>query len=210
MAQVDFFLSENANALQINHSSGGSGLGFYGVGFGQAIPVASYQDTTFITNGAGTVQGAQTDNNKFINSSSVSINGGGTILLTQLPNYLTTCEVRFTHSSAVQCQNWTLRAYDRSNIDNAPSGVTLKVASVSHLSTLQSDNNGSGNSTWVTPAGSSVIHTLLPPSPGLSGQAQNGVGTTGSWHSWYTALSASPTSTGSKTQFGLYVAGEYL
>ena len=209
MASIDFYFSENEPATKIN--TNGSGLGFYGsTGFASSVAVASYQDTTFITDGTGTSQGAQDDNTKFINASSLSVNGGGTILLTQMPNYLCPLEIRFTNATAAQCQNAKLRIYDRTNIDNGASGVTTKVASVSHLSTLQTANNGSGNSTWVTPVGSSVIHTLLPPSPGLSGMAPNGPGTTGTWHSFYVAISASPDSVGAKTAYGMYVELEYL
>lgn len=188
----------------------GSGLAFFGTGFGTSVAVGSYQDSTFVSNGAGTSQANQCDNNKFINSSSLSVNGAGTILLTELPNQNSTLEINAEFDSAVTLQNWKLYAYDRDNINNAPSGVTLKCASVVHLSNSQAANNGSGNSTWITPAGSGVIHTLLPPSPGLSGTAPNGIGTTSSSHSFYLALSATPTSVGSKTQFGILAIGEYV
>ena len=206
-AAINFAIGLDSIDRLIN---GGSGIGLYGSnGFGSSVAVNSYQDTTFITNSAGTAQAEQIDNNKFVNASSLTINGGGTKLLTELPNYLATFNMRFTNDTAVQCQNGVLRIYDRTNTDNDPSGVTCKIASVSHIATTQT-NVGSGNTSWITPHGSSVIHTLLPVSPGISGLAPNGVGTTDSRHDFYVALSATPTSVGSKTSFGLFISLEYL
>jgi len=53
----------------------------------------------------------------------------------------------------------------------------------------------------------------LAQSPGPSGHyAGNGTANTGQYtqHDWYLAISASPDSIGSKTQYGLYVELEYL
>ena len=61
--------------------------------------------------------------------------------------------------------------------------------------------------------GGSGIIVPLAQSPGPSGHyAGNGTANTGQYtqHDWYVAISASPDSIGSKTQYGLYVELEYL
>lgn len=188
----------------------GSGLGFYGDGgFGESVSVGSYQGRTFITNSNGTAQGPEVDNVKFLNSASGILGQSGSgIALTAIPNYQSTLNIRFTHTSAVKTQNAKLRIFDRSDINNAASGVTTKVAEIIHPDTVQ-NNNGSGDSSWHTPAGSSVIVDFVA-SPGESGQRPNGADTTDDIHDWYSAVSASPDSVGSKTQFGLYFEVEFL
>lgn len=205
MAAVNFFAGEN---FAIENLSG-SGLGFYGAGFGYSVDVGSWQDTTFITNGAGTTQGPQVDNVKYMNIGSGIVNGASSgIPLTAIPNYLATLNIRFTHNSAVKTQNAKLRIYDRSQINNAASGVTTKVAELIHPGLTQT-NDGSGDTTWNTPAGSAVIMDLVA-APGMSGLRPNGPSTTADRHDWYVAISASPDSIGSKTQYGLYIELEYL
>ena len=204
MAQIDFY----ADTYNLN----GSGLGFYGTGFGQSVDVGAWQDTTFITNGAGTAQGQQVNNVKYQNTASGIIGSASSgVWLTQIPNYLATLNVRFTHSSAVKAQNTKAYIYDRSSINNPASGVTTKVAELIHPDTIQT-NTGSGDGTWLTPTGSSVTVSLAP-SPGVSGLfAGNGSNSTRSdtIHDWYLAISASPDSIGSKTLYGLYISLEYL
>ncbi len=205
MATINFYSGET---FAINNLSG-SGLGFYGGGFGQSVEVGAYQDTTFITNGAGTTQGPQVDNIKWLNTASGIINGASSgVPLTSIPNYLATLNARFTHSVAVRTQNVKFRIYDRSNINNPASGVTCKVAELVHPDIVQ-NNNGSGSSTWQTPTGSSVVMSLTA-SPGTSGLRPNGASTTDAQHDWYLAISASPDSIGSKTAFAAYIELEYL
>lgn len=205
MATLTFYAGEQfaISAMQ------GSGLGFYGGGFGQSVNVGEYQDSTFITNGAGTSQGPQVDNIKWLNTASGIVNGASSgVALTAIPNYLATLNVRFTHTSAVRTQNAKLRVYDRTSINNPASGVLCKVAELIHPDTVQ-NNTGSGSSTWQTPTGSSVIMSLTA-SPGHSGLRPNGASTTADTHDWYFAISASPESIGSKTLFALYCELEYL
>lgn len=206
MASIDFF-ADNFGVQNLN----GSGLGFFGTGFGRSVAVGEWQGTTFITDGNGTTEGAQVNNIKWAHPNSGSINGAAEVVLTAIPNYLATLNVRFTHSSDVQTQNCKLRIYDRSSINNAPSGVTCKVAELIHPDTVQNDN-GSGDTSWLTPVGSAVVMDLAP-SPGLSGiYAGNGSNSTvtSTRHDHYLAITASPDSIGSKNQFALYVEMEYL
>jgi hypothetical protein len=204
MAQISFYV-DNFHLL----NTGGSGIGFYSSAFGGSVGVGNYQDTTFITDSNGSVQGEQINNIKWTHPNSGSINGATSVELTKIPNYLSTLNVRFTHSTTVNTQNVKLRIYDRSSINNNPSGVTCKVAELIHPDTVQ-NNNGSGDTSWLTPRGSSVVVDLAQ-SPGLSGIYAGGgsAGVSATQHDWYVAISPSPDSVGSKL-FALYVELEYL
>lgn len=206
MPTIKFYAGENFPINELN----GSGLGFYGdTGFGASVAVGAYQGRTFITDGNGVNQGPEADNVKFLNAQSGIIGQVGTgIHLKAIPNYQATLNVRFTHATPVKTQNAELRIYDRSNINNAPSGVVAKVAELIHTSVTQVAN-GSGDTAWITPAGSAIVVPLVD-SPGMSGQSPNGINTTEIRHDWYAAISAMPDSIGSKTKFGLYVSLEYL
>jgi hypothetical protein len=207
MAEIKFY----ADTFGITNLNG-SGLGFYGSSFGASVNVGEYQTTTYITNGAGTSQGPQVNNNKYLNSMSGYLNSqtSGT-LLTSWPNYLATLRINFTHSTAVQVQNAIFRIYDRSDINKAASGVTTKVAELIHPDIIQ-NNNGSGDTTWYTPWGSGITVPLAN-SPGYSGiYAGNGSNSTrpDTQHDHYVAISASPDSIGSKVMYAGYVSLEYL
>lgn len=206
MALLSFLAGEN---FGINDLAG-SGLGFYGdSGFGASVQVGAYQGRTYITNAAGTAQGPEADNIKWSHAASgIPGQSGSNLLLRNIPNYQASLNVRFTHTTAVKVQNAQVRIFDRSNINNPASGVTTKMAQLIHPNTAQ-DASGSGDTTWNTPGGSGTIQSLAN-SPGASGLSPNGPDTTSTQHDWYLAISVSPDSIGSKTQFGLYVALEYL
>lgn len=206
MADISFF-ADNFGVQNLN----GSGIGFYGAGFGNSVEVSDYQTSTYITSSAGTNEGPQINNIKWTHANSGEINGAGTSkLLTAIPNYLATLNIRFTHGTAVKTQNAKLRIYDRVSINNNPSGVTCQVAELIHPDTVQ-NNNGSGDTSWTSVYGSGSILTMAN-SPGLSGElAGNGSNSTATStrHDFYCAISASPDSIGSKL-FGLYFETEYL
>lgn len=206
MATITFHAGEGFTISELN----GSGLGFFGTsGFGASVPVGEYQGTTFITDGNGITQGPQADNVKYLNAGSGILNAGASgIGLKRIPNYQSTLNIRFTHGTAVKTQNAELRIYDRTSINNPPSGVVCKVAEIIHPSNLQTVT-GSGDSQWITPAGSAVVVDMVD-SPGMSGQRPNGANTTSTRHDWFAILSAMPDSIGSKNKFGLYFACEYL
>ena len=71
MAAINFYAGENFSIANLS----GSGLGFYGGGFGFSVAVGEYQDSTFITDGNGTSQGPQVDNIKYMNTQSGIVNG---------------------------------------------------------------------------------------------------------------------------------------
>ena len=224
MASIDFYAAGNTIAT--------SGLGFFGGSFGEAVEINKFQDTTFITDSAGTLQGAAVNNIKY--STDTKAFAPGIVPATgihRIPNDKATLNVRFTHSSAVRTQNCKLRIFDRVNKDFAASGVITRVAELLHTSASY-DVEGSGDTTWygsATGAGSpnpsdrlsagtntvggSGIVVPLAQSPGPSGHySGNGTGNTGQYtqHDWYLAITASPDSIGSKTQYGLYIELEYL
>lgn len=192
----------------------GSGLGFYGSsGFGASVTVGQWQGRTFITDSAGALQGAEANNVQFLNTQSGILGQTGSgVLLRRIPNFQSTLQVHFHADSAVQATNVKLRIYDRFNIDNPASGVTTGVAELCHPDVVQ-NNNGSGSTTWQFPGGSGSV-MLLTPSPGVSGFFAQGSGAAGGHtdfdHDWYLGISASPNSVGSKSNYGLYVALEYL
>ena len=191
---------------------GSSGVGFFGnSGFGSSVSVGSYQDSTYITNSNGTIAGASLNNIKYSHPNSGIVNGIGSpsgLNLQAITNAQASLNVRFSHSSPVATQNVKLRIYDRANINNPASGVTTKVAEIIHPTTTNA-LDGSGSASWQTPAGSGTIVDLVS-SPGMSGLRPDGSGTTSSRHDWYLALSASPDSIGSKTQYAMWVELEYL
>lgn len=205
MAAIGFYAGDNFNIYDVSSS----GLGFFGDGFGVSLPVSNWNIRTFITNAAGNIAGPEVDNIKWSASNSGIIGqSGSSVLLTQIPNYLATLNVRFTHGSQVKVTNTEFRIFDRSNINNPASGVTCRVAEIIHPDTVQ-NNNGSGDTTWISAAGSGVTVPLVG-SPGPSGTSISGVNTISTQHDWFVAISVSPDSVGSKTQFGAYCSCEYL
>ena len=237
MATITFYAG-NGTALQ--HLSG-SGLGFFGGAFGQSVELNKYQDTTFITNNNGTVEGPSSDNVKYVNDGSGNVTSITPATgLKFIPNNRASLNVRFTHGSAVKTQNVKMRIFDRVAANNPASGVWTKAAQLLHPwntfgSAATPAGKGSGDEfRWgsalhastptlgnqdirlpnnqFTVGGSGIIITLAK-SPGPSGEyAGGGTGSTASHtqHDWYVALSASPRSIGSKTQYGLYMSLEYL
>lgn len=208
MASLTFY----TGTLAINHAVG-SGLAFFADGgFGASVSVGAFPGRTFISDGNGSVDMGEGNNIKFLDTQSGIVGQQGTgIHLKAIPNYLTTLRISFNHTSAVQVQNGQLRIYDRSNINNAPSGLVCYTAEIIHP-TIAQTNNGSGDALWVDTYGSGSILSLCP-SPGVSGfYAGNGSNSTWSSvdHDWYVAISPTPSTIGSKTQFGLTVQLEYL
>jgi len=206
-AAITFFSGNGETDL------GSSGIGFYGSTFGQSVQVSFYQDSTFITNSNGTINGGQLTNTKYVGTTSgVQINGSGTVFFSTVPTISGTMNVRFTYDTPVKTQNGEIRIFDRSDPDADPSGVTCQVCQLVNGFSGVNQSTGAAdaaNDGWFDLAGSGTTMTLLS-SPGESGLSPSGVDTTDDRHDWYFALSASPDSIGSKTQFGAYVALEYL
>jgi len=223
MASIDFYSRFTDPISDAIDNLSGSGLGFYGPGFGLSVAVGQYQDTTFVTNSDGTVESVQADNIKYTVDDSGNINSATSgVNVINIPNDYASLNVRFTNVDAVRVQNAKLRIFDRTNIANAASGVTTQVYEVRHPEQTQTGAGLAGQSiAWTAFTYADAAKELtINNSPGASGtnasSAGNGaLSTDGSAHQstrhdWYLALSASPDSIGSKTQFGLYVTLEYL
>ena len=207
MAEVNFYALNVGSDFNIN--TNGSGIGFFGNGWGRSIAVSEWNETTWITDSQGATQGSQINNVKYAHPNSGILAGNNCVNLTGIPNYQATLNIRFTHDTAVQVQNAQVRIYDRVNINNNPSGVTMYTCEVVHPSTLQTEM-GSGDTTWLDTFGSGSILNLVS-SPGLSGLwAASGDSTHSSdSHDWFLNLTASPDSVGSKL-FALQFSCEYL
>jgi len=226
----------------IDHQNG-EGLGFYGLGFGLSVPVGSVQNTTFVTNAAGTIAGVQCNNTSMIsvgdaNTAGVVEANGVSISLPNLPNYLCPLNIRFTNDDPVRVQNCKLRIFDRDNPENAASGVTTYVYESRHPAAETSYSNlhfrARNRDTWVEfgqgissiddQTFNGALEMTFTPSPGMHGensdsletdsglgyQTTEGVEHLSTQHDWYVAISAEPTSIGSKTQYGLFFTLEYL
>lgn len=206
-AAIDFYHGNGTTALST------SGVGFYGATFGSSVQVASFQDSTFITNSNGTVNGGAMNNNKYVGTSSgVQVNGSSTVNLNTIALASGSLNVRFTFDSVVMTQNGQFRIMDRISADAPASGVTSEVAQLCNGGSGVDQSTGAaqaGHNGWMALAGSGTVMTLLS-SPGSGGLSPTGTGTTDTRHDWYLAMSATPTSIGSKTSFGAYVSLEYL
>ena len=239
MAAITFHANINTasvstDATLINHTAG-SGLGFFGRSFGLSVPVGQFQESTFVSNSNGTASGVKVSNTKYLSVSGVSHNDGGEIDNESMPNYYAPLNVRFTHSEAVRVQNCKLRIFDRNDIDNQASGVTTKVYELRHPNGVANTTNAlsyRGRSThdWLEfDPEDNMVDMDFTSSPGVSGLNTNagdalasstdgqanyitkeGAAHEAERHDWYLALSASPDSIGSKTQYGLYFTLEYL
>lgn len=206
-AAIDFFHGNGSTAL------GASGVGFYGAVFGSSVQVSSFQDSTFITNSNGTVNGGAMNNDKYVGTSSgVQVNGDATTNLSGVAVESGTLNVRFTFDSVVMTQNGQFRIMDRIDADAPASGVTSEIAQLVNGGSGVNQSTGEAQAShngWMALAGSGTVMTLLS-SPGSGGLSPSGTGTTDTRHDWYLAMSATPTSIGSKTSFGAYCSLEYL
>jgi len=192
MASIDFYTN--------NQALNGSGLGFYGSsGFGYSVAVGSFNGRTFITDSTGTSQGPE-GNNVYYNATASGVigNAGSGVNLLCVPNYQSTLNARFTNGSAVRAQNAYLYSYDGVLSSNPQSGVTVYATQVVHPTTTQV-NNGSGNSTWTSISGVTVLNCSNSWSPGISGLSPNGASTSDTRHDYYFNICGSPQSVGAKS-----------
>lgn len=211
MATVNLYAGEDTLV------STSSGLGFFGGdGFGAPVTIGSYNGRTFVTNASGTVQGFECNNNMRDGASGV-IHGqsGSGILLTQLPNELATANMRFTHASAVYCQQVKLWVFDgtftgsSANKERPAENLTFYAAEIRHRSRLQTVTSSYSDSSWSDVSASGSNYIGLVSSPGLNGARQGGLEQLSTQHDWYIALSCTPTQLGDK-QFGMTFELEYL
>jgi len=194
-----------------------SGLGFFGNnGFDSPVATGNYNSRTFVTNTSGTVEGFECNNNQYNGVSGV-IHGqcGSGINLSNLPNELATINLRFTHNSAVYCQQVKMWIFDGSfnggiaNKERPAENLTFYAAEIRHKSRLQSDTSTYSDSSWSNLSSSGSNYIALVNSPGRRGARQGGFEELSTRHDWYIALSCTPTQLGDK-QFGMTFELEYL
>ena len=144
MAEITFGIGSQQNIA-------GSGLGFYGSTFGSSVQIGSFQDSTFVTNAAGTSQGPAATNIKFASpGSGISSAVGSGIPLTKINSGNRTFHINFDHTSHVNVQNCQMRIYDRENINYPASGVVTKVAEIVNF-------DGKTTETWESSNGSDNV-----------------------------------------------------
>lgn len=237
MASITFWgnvLAELEDASGIAYTAG-SGLGFFGNSHGLSVPVGQYQDSTYVTNANGTANDYyKLNNTKYTHLNSGSHNGETSKNLRMLPNYYAPLKIRFSHNESVRVQNCKLRIFDRNDIDNNASGVTTQVYEIRHPNRNPNASGlahrGNASHAWVEFDGSdgTPADLSLTSSPGMSGLntissevvpqyepylawlTQEGNAHQSTIHDWYIALSASPDTIGTKTNYGLYFTCEYL
>lgn len=197
MAEIKMYIGENDISIGT-----GQALGFFGpAGFGDPLSLNEFNGRTFVTDDDGSTEFAECDNCRRISSSNVVIGQTGTgIDIRNLPNYLATINLRFTHPQAVLVQNAQLIAV-------VPTGLDIYGAEIIHTSRLQTET-GTGDTSWVAMGGSGQILNLVD-SPATSGLSPFGPASTDTRHDWYIALSTTPTLPGDK-QFSFQADLEYI
>ncbi len=197
MATTLSFLNPSNPAQQILPAASGglNTIGFFGPAFGFSVRVGEYQETTFRTTEDGQTNGGQLPNLRYANVSGAFV--GASIVAQELltvNNNEATLRVRLQTDSSVGTQNTNFRSFDKSSINNAPSGVTVQAAEV----IKDGAGPGSGDQFWTSIQGSGSVLSLddqLTPA---------------TEHNWYIGLSSLPTSIGEKTLFAFYFETEFL
>lgn len=191
MADIKFVAqvssASNIDGTPINHGAG-SGLGFYGEGYGVSVPVGQTQQSTWVTNENGTESSLQYDLHNTRNIDPDNDTGDGDVLgkvgwagesaipLNKLANYKAPLNIRFTHTEAVKVQSCKLRIFDRNNIKKHASGVTTYVFEVRHPAiTVSSEgltHRGTTGHYWSefdSAATAEPVDMVFTSSPGISG-----------------------------------------
>lgn len=192
---VEWYGGDGANQILPAESGDNDTLGFFGAGFGFSIRVGEYNNTSYVTNDDGTTNHGQVPNLKWANSSGAYVASELTATeLLNIDNSEATLRIKLETDSAVQTQNTSFRAFDRSNINNNPSGVTVYACEIIKPSPTV---RGSGDTSWTQIAGSGSTLSMADQT------TETGV------HYFYVGLSVTPTSIGEKL-FGLYWESEFL
>lgn len=186
---------DGANAILPANSGDNDTLGSFGAGFGFSIRVGEYNNTNYVTNDNGTTNYGQCPNLRYANVSGAYV-ASETVAteLLQVDNSESTLRIRLNTDTSVATQNAAFRAFDRSNINNNPSGVVVYAAEINKPGALR----GSGDSHWLQVYGSGSTLSL-----------DNQAFVTGV-HDWYIGVTVSPTSIGQKTNLAYYFETEFV
>lgn len=187
---------DGANQIVPAESGANDTLGFFGANFGYSVRVGEYNNTSFVTTDNGSADHGQVPNLKYANTSGAYVASELTATeLLEINNDEATLQITLTTDTPVQTRNTTFRAFDRSSINNNPSGCTIYACEI-----LKDDVSvrGSGDTSWTQIYGSGSTLALE--------DHNYGSGT----HRWYVGLTATPNSIGQKTQIGFYFETEFL
>ena len=194
MATTLKFLNPANNSIEILPAASGglNTIGFFGPGFGLSVRVGDFNETTFRTTEDGQTNGTQLPNVRWASATGAFV--GPSIIEQGLQSILineATLQIELMTDSVVETQNAVFRTFDKTSIDNPPSGVTVFAAEIVAGPT-------SGDFNWTEIEGSGTVLNL---------DDQVNPDTT---HNWRIALSSTPTSIGEKTNFAFYFETEFL
>jgi hypothetical protein len=187
---------DGANEIVPAESGNNDTLGFFGANFGYSIRVGDFNNTCFVTTDNGSANHGQVPNLRWANVSGAYVASELTATeLLEINNDEATLQITLTNDTAIQTRTTSFRAFDRSNINNNPSGVTIYGAEILKD---QVSVRGSGDQFWTNIYGSGSTLSME--------DHLYGSGT----HRWYVGLTATPLSIGQKTQIGFYFETEFL
>lgn len=148
-------------------------------GFDSKVTVAAYNDTTHVESSVGANDSSANTphNNKWLTSSTVSLNGAGSTALSAATTAQCALKVNFSDASSVITESAIFYAYDGTTTTAVPTGVTFVAAE-------------QGDAAWTGAEGSAAAVTVTDD-------------TTATSHDYYFLASVSPDSVGAKTAFKL-------
>jgi hypothetical protein len=191
---INWYGGDGANEIVPAESGNNDTLGFFGANFGFSIRVGEYNNTNYVTNDIGVTNFGQVPNLKRANVSGAFVASELTATeLLEVDNSEATLRIRLMTDSSVGTQNSAFRAFDRVNINNAPSGVSVLAAEIIKPAPVR----GSGDIYWTSISG--VGDLPLDDQVAAS-----------SVHAWYIGVTVSPQSIGEKTNLGFYFETEFL
>lgn len=144
-----------------------------GASFNSPIAAGEYNDSTHVKNAGGDNLSASNtpNNNKYISTNQIQINGGSTVALNTLSNANAALRVTFENAEAVALTDIKFYAFDTVTPANAP--VNLVVRACEPGDTNWSTPHGSGSALDLadrnTPATSHELYLGLSVSPETAG-----------------------------------------
>jgi hypothetical protein len=151
-------------------------LQFAAATFDSKITVDAYNDSTHVKTSANADKSSSNTprNNKYLTSSTVSINGAASKNLNTATDAECALKINFADASSISLESAIFYAYDGSTTTVAPSGLTVQAAE-------------QGDSSWSSVGGSAAALALGDKT------------TPGTSHDYFILVSATPTSVGAKT-----------
>lgn len=154
MSEIRFQLLGNNNGTPSLDTLSGSGMAFFGSTAGSSVQIGAYQDTSYVSNGDGSVFTDASSNVKFETTSTYP--SGWAVLdtvagspyamgVTGVRSMYGTLGIEFGNTTECSVQNVQLRVYDRGNVNYPASGVNTKVAEIVNHNGATFNSQGSDN-----------------------------------------------------------------